>query len=1106
MADDITGWLERLGLGRYAQAFADNDIEFSNLARLTEDDLKELGLSIGHRRTLQSAIETLSPDGLRNTPEAPATKGPAQTAEAERRQLTVMFCDLVGSTELSSRLDPEDLRQIMQRYQDVVSGCVARYGGHVAKFLGDGVLVYFGWPRAYEDQAERAVRAGLDAIDAIGELEIASGPRLTARVGIATGLVVVGDLVGTDAREADAVTGATPNLAARLQAVAVPGQVVIGEETYRLAGAVFQTESLGRFELKGFADTVPAWHVTAERAATSRFEATHATHLLRLHGRDSELALLIDRWRLACDGEGQIVLISGEPGIGKSRLLQALSDGVKESAVLQLRYQCSAYHDNTALYPVIQHVAQAARFAAGDDNDTKLAKMEAVVHGGERRAGFADLLSLDYADRYSASDLGPQERKERTLRALTDQLLEAVNDAPLLFLFEDAHWIDPTTLELLDAMARKITEAKILMVVTHRPEWQAPFLNQPHTTMLTLNRLGRRQGGDIVREIAETGLPDEVIGNIVQRADGVPLFIEELTKAVIERGANLDALDIPSTLQASLLARLDRLGVDAKEVAQIASVIGREFDFGLLRDIAARPDAALTNALDKLAGSELVFRSGEPPDARFTFKHALVQDAAYDSLLRERRRELHECIADALGRRTGTEGEAAPDTMAFHLSRAERHADAIAHWCAAGEQAVKVFALKESTAQFENGLEALEHIAQGPERDRMELRLRRGLGMPLMVTRGVTADDVERNQTRAYELSRALDSKVDTARVGWGLFHICEMAGRWHDARSHADEIMAISESIGDADLIFQARHAQWSYRGLVGDFTNALKYAEMGWETYDRQRHHTQAYEFGWHDPGCCAGNYLGWCNANLGYPDRAIRSIEENEAICATLGHVSLAFFHSFSAMTNVVMRRFDEVERHARAAIAIGEEHGLRPLAAMSSIFLARARLQSGDATDAAEAASTIERILSRHRAGTQPRVFMPMHLVFLAEAYLALGHQNEGLAAIHDARRFAEMEEELAWWPEILRVEARLTRVADGNANQSETLLRDAINLANSLEAQTLKLRCSADLALLQAEHGDRQKARATLEPAYNWFTEGFDTADLKEAKALLDGLS
>ena len=603
MPDDIAQWLEGLGLGQHAQAFVENGTGFDVLSDLSESDLKDLGLSLGDRRRLQRAIHSLSPgqtEASAANEKTPSDRhGPESTIleKAERSQLTMMFCDLVGSTEMSRRLDPEELREVMWCYQDAVAGVVAQYEGHVAKFLGDGVLAYFGWPRDYENQAERAIRAGLDAAAAVKAIELEGGEALNARVGIATGQVVIGDMIGGAASELDAVVGETPNLAARLQAVAVAGQVIIGPITRHRVGNVFELEDLGAQALKGFSDAVRAWRVIGEGTAESCFEATHAGMLAQFVGREHELGLLRERWELATGREGQIVLLSGEAGIGKSRILQALRDEIGDEPLFRLRYQCSPHHTNSAFYPIVQRLERAAGFATEDTADAKLGKLEALLRPTAEDLKaiaplIAALLSLPAEARYGPLKLTPQQRRDRTIDALIGQVLTLSRQRPVLFVIEDAHWIDPSTEDLIGETMPRIANAAVLMLITYRPEYRPPWADHPHVTSIALNRLSRKQGAEIVQAAGGNELPEKIIERVIARAVGIPLYIEELTKSVIEAGRLAGGLiaedQIPATLQTLLIARLDRLGA-AKHTAQVGSVFGRNFSYGLLIAVADRP-------------------------------------------------------------------------------------------------------------------------------------------------------------------------------------------------------------------------------------------------------------------------------------------------------------------------------------------------------------------------------------------------------------------------------------------------------------------------------------------------------------------------------------
>jgi class 3 adenylate cyclase len=682
----IADWLQELGLGQYAQRFAENDITFALAPHLTDQDLKELGVaSLGHRRQLLLAIAEITSVQKNTAPPPSATEPPTtQQDAAERRQVTVMFSDLVGSTALSARMDPEDLREVISAYQKCVTDTVQRFGGFVAKYMGDGVLVYLGYPQAHEDDAERAVRAGLELVAAVSGLK--THAPLQTRVGIATGLVIVGDLIGSGASQEQAIVGETPNLAARLQGVAEPNGVVIAESTRKLVGNLFELEDLGGKELKGIAGPVRTWAALRAGSMESRFEAMHATGLTELVGREEELEILLRRWSKAKRGEGQVVLLSGEPGIGKSRLTAALLERLATEPHTRLRYFCSPQHTDSAYYPIISQMERAAGFAHDDTTQTKLDKLDAVLAQTstpiQDAALFAEMLSLPNDGRYSNLDLVPEERRQRTLEALTAQLAGLTRQRPVLMIVEDAHWVDPTSLEVFGRTVAQIKTLSALFIVTFRPEFSAPWAGRSHVMSLALNRLGEREAAAIItRLVGNKELPADVTAEIVERTDGIPLFVEEMTKAVLEAGSEGEArqtaaampspaLAVPATLHASLMARLDRLG-PAKEVAQIGAVIGREFSHALLAAVARKPEVKLQSALDRLMSAGLLFRQGVPPHATYLFKHALVQDAAYGTLLREPRRALHARIAETLESQFAEIAENQPELLARHCTDAE---------------------------------------------------------------------------------------------------------------------------------------------------------------------------------------------------------------------------------------------------------------------------------------------------------------------------------------------------------------------------------------------------------------------------------------------------
>jgi class 3 adenylate cyclase len=665
---DIVVWLRSLGLGRYEAAFRDNEIDETVLPNLTSEDLKDLGVSVvGHRRKLLDAIAALRTDAGTKASSSDAvttSSAPSVSPEdrAERRQITVMFSDLVGSTALSARMDPEDLREVISAYQKCVAETVQRFGGFVAKYMGDGALIYFGYPQAHEDDAERAVRAGLALVAAVSGLK--THAPLQARIGIATGLVVVGDLIGAGETQERGIVGETPNLAARLQGVAEPNSVVIAEGTRKLLGNLFELEDLGPLGLKGIEGPARGWRALRPASVESRFEALHASGMTELVGREEELKLLLRRWSRAKNGEGQVVLLSGEAGIGKSRLTAALLQSVAAEPHIRLRYFCSPQHTNSTLYPIIGQMERAAAATQGDTPQAKLDKLDALLAHSSTTAVdaalFAEMLSLPNDGRYPALELTPQQRRERTLDALIAQVETLARKNPVLMIFEDAHWADPTSLELFGRVLRRIATHCVLLLITFRPEFNPPWLGQPHVTSLTINRLTRREVEAIIdRVVGNKLLPANVLQDIIERTDGIPLFVEEMTKAVVEAESDgtaervaatvpSPALAVPATLQASLMARLDRLGGPAKEVAQIGAAIGREFSHALLAAVVDKREAELRSALDRIVAAGLLFRQGLPPQASYLFKHALVQDAAYGTLLREPRRALHACIAETL--------------------------------------------------------------------------------------------------------------------------------------------------------------------------------------------------------------------------------------------------------------------------------------------------------------------------------------------------------------------------------------------------------------------------------------------------------------------------
>ncbi len=755
---DIQSWLSDIGLAKYASVFAEAEIDLETLPDLVEDDLRELGLPLGPRRKIWGAIGRLGgpPDQaprLTDPATAPAVEpGLAPPSDAERRHLTVMFVDLVGSTEMATRMDAEDMRDVITSYQNTVAGVVSGCEGFVAKFMGDGVLCYFGWPRANEDDAERAVRAGLSIIDAVKITQAPNGSPLSTRVGIATGVVIVGDLIGSGATQEAAVVGETPNLAARLQGIAGENQLVVAKETQRLLGTIFDLARLDGQDLKGISGPVDAYRVEGEATVQSRFAARQSGTLTPIIGREREIELMTERWAMARSGQGQLALVTGEAGIGKSRITQAVIDAVAKEDHTRMTYQCSPYHADSAFYPVIQQMSFAAGVAPSDSPDVRLDKLEALLGADQDTLRLVvPLLGLDGVSRYGALDLTPAQQRARTMQALAGLLVRQAAEKPVLLVYEDLHWIDPTSLELLDILLDAIADQPIMILATARPTFEHGFGGHPIVTRFALNRLGKDQISGIVSKLTDgKALPDEIMEIIAQRTDGVPLFVEELTKTILESGAlkedgeryvldgPLSAIAIPATLHDSLMARLDRLQ-PIKEVAQTAACIGREFTHRLLAQISPLPDAELSEAMNGLIAAELIYRRGLPPEATYLFKHALVRDAAYESLLKERRRAIHTRILTALE----ADIDVAPELLAVHAEAANLTDRAIDLWETASKAAIARPAFDEAISHLGRAIALINPQLENSDTPPFEraLALQVPLSMTLLTRKGYTADE-----------------------------------------------------------------------------------------------------------------------------------------------------------------------------------------------------------------------------------------------------------------------------------------------------------------------------------------------------------------------------
>jgi class 3 adenylate cyclase/tetratricopeptide (TPR) repeat protein len=1112
---DVADWLRALGLEQYEATFRENHVGPELLPDLTADDLKDLGItSTGHRRHLLKAIATLRLERTPADDRVPAPTSPTgrlslPEATAERRPLSVMFCDLVGSTALSSRLDPEDLREVIRSYQASVAKTIQQFDGFIARYVGDGVLIYFGWPEARETDAERAVRAGLAVAAAVSGVDVGD-QRLQVRVGIATGLVVVGEPIGSgDSRQHTAV-GETPNVAARLQGLAGPGQVVIDAATRRQIGGLFECQDLGTVELKGLPAAVPAWRVVAENRTLGQFEALRSG-TTPLVGRDEEMELLLRRWTQAKAGKGRVVLISAEPGIGKSRLAAALAERIAAEPHMRLRHFCSPHHQDSALYPVIAQMERAAGFLHTDTPAARLAKLQAslaaTVPSIEDVALIVELHSLPSVDLAPPLDLTPQRKKEKTFEALLRQVEGLARQQPVLMLFDDIHWIDPSSRELLDRMTERVPDWPVLLLALFRPEFQPPWTGQPHVTMLTLTRLDRRDTGAMVANVAGNAvLSSEIVEEIAERTDGVPLFIEELTKAVLESGkpglAALSSLphqgrSVPATLHTSLMARLDRLGSAAKDVAQTGAAIGREFGHELLASVGDLSEPQLHEALDRLANSGLLFVRGTPPESSYVFKHALVQDAAYGTLLRSRRQRLHARIAATLEDRFPEIVLAQPALLAQHCTAAGLAEKAVGYWLKAGRQALARSAMTEAVAQSRKGLDVLSGLPDGPGRQQQELDLQSTLGWALTATSGWSTAEVGETLARVGALAGQLDRPE---------YLVPLIASQWRIHLVRAEHRLSLAlgeqlENIGKTRNDLGEQSLGWFLQGAsclwLGEFVAARTLLEASICRADPARRGLEGMGF---DPYPHKLGFLALILAYLGYTDQARSRIDQALWEARRLGHVRMLVPVLAMAL------RLDRITRspmaHLEEFLALSTEHRFRHFSSSALAIRGQSFIAIGQAQ---EGLALLRQGLAELRAigvvANTPGIFTS-----LAEAHAMLGQHTEALNCLAEAARIVETTDERIDEAELLhRVPGNLLN-AVGDRSGAERHYRQAIIVAERQSAKLIQLRASNSLAQLWCDEGKRGEARDLVGPIYSWFTEGFDAPDLKDAKVLLDQLA
>jgi class 3 adenylate cyclase/tetratricopeptide (TPR) repeat protein len=1110
----IADWLKKLGMSEYTQRFAENGVDFSVLPHLTDQDLKDIGVLLGHRRKILAAIAEMT-GAAAAMPAPTAATEPKPQDTAERRQVTVMFSDLVGSTALSARMDPEDLREVISVYQKCVAETVQRFGGFVAKYMGDGVLVYFGYPQAHEHDAERAVRAGLELVSAVAALE--THAPLQTRVGIATGLVVVGDLIGSGEAQERGIVGETPNLAARLQSLAEPNAVVIAESTRKLVGNLFELENLGAQDLKGISGPVQTWAAVRPSSVESRFDALHSTGLSELVGREEELELLLRRWSKAKTGQGQVILLSGEPGIGKSRLTAALLEHIAAEAHTRLRYFCSPQRSDSPLFPINSQMERAARFTHADDGQVKLNKLDAVLAltstSKQDAALFAEMLSLLNDGRYPAIELTPQQRRQKTLEALTAQV-EALSRAnPVLMIFEDVHWIDPTSLEALGRTVDRLRTLGVLLIATYRPEFEPPWIGRPYVTALNLNRLGEREISALIMGVTgNMSLPESVKQDIIERTDGIPLFVEEMTKAVLEAESESEArkttaavpsssVAVPASLHASLMARLDRLG-SAKEVAQIGAVIGREFSHGLLAAVVSEPEIDLVSTLERLTAADLLLRQGVPPHATYLFKHALIQDAAYGTLLRGPRRALHARIADTLESQFADIAETQPELVARHCTEAGLIEKAAGLWGKAGQRSIGRSALVEAAEQLTRALAQIKILPATPVLRRETIKLQVALATVLFHVKGYTAPET----IAAFEHADAMIEQAEALgeRSDDDLLRFSVLYGQWtgnHSATNLvralevAKHFLVVAETQPLSAPLLMAHRVMGATLCLLGQFTTARQHLDRAVMLYSPKEHQSLATRFG-QDIGVAALGYRAATLGRMGYPESALRDIEEALNTARALGQTGTLLYALMNACMSELLCRFATADAHVEQLIALTEKCGLsywKPVAQLMRGWLFAATHRSD------EAVKLICSSLSE-LANTRTTMFAQTSLVCLAHAYASCGRVAEAETAISHALATNEKWDAA----EIHRTAGELA-VALLHYDQAELHFRQSLDVANRQGARLYELRVARSLARLRRKQGRLDEAREVLAPIIGWFTEGFDLPDLIEANALLQEL-
>jgi len=1109
---DLQIWLEQHGLGTLTDVLTEHEVDLEILPELGDADLAGIGLALGPRKKLLKAIRTISDTPTRdNQSPSEFDRHPRASGEAERRQLTVMFADLIGSTELSQQLDPEDLRDINRAYQETATAAIKRYSGFVARYMGDGVLAYFGYPLAHEDDAERALRAGLELIEAVSALQV--GIPLAVRVGVATGPVVVGDIIGEGAAQESAVVGETPNLAARLQGIAEPNTLVFSAATRHLVTGRFDLNELGLQALKGIAQPVPVYQALAVREV-SRFDAGRERQLTPMVGRNEELQMLLQRWESSKKGEGQAALLCGEAGIGKSRVVRALEDSVPEPSSNHVHFYCSPYHQSSAFYPAIGYLERVIGVGDRQTPREKLTLLENFlsqmdIADGDSSAILAELLSIPREITNPGPEMSPEKLRSRIFDILANYIITLASQKPTLLVVEDAHWIDQSTQDFLSYLVERIPGKRVLVLITHRPEYQLDWTMYSHVITISLNNLGQHDSATMIAEItSERGLPITMVDEIIARSDGVPLFIEEISAAFNDadftrnRGQADPGVDdslkagIPTTLQDLLMERLDRMG-PAKEVAQLAAVIGRSFSLELLTEVLDRAEGVLEDSLSRLIESGLVY-GGRGAGSILEFKHALIRDTAYQSLLKRERQTAHQRIATILLREAR---ENPPlELLAYHYEEGGRLDEASDYWRKAGEKALGRYAHVEAISDFTRALEALDSLPEDDERRRFELETRTLLGPSLMFVLGQAAPEVEQTYARAILLGEQLNDPRASFTSAWGLWRLQFARSDMETAKQSAMKCQEIASKFSDPVANLGTAFALGATDVFSGECYSAVPHLENSIQQYQSMEDKSPLAVFG-QDPGLSSLCYLAWAHWVLGRPDQAVIPCERAIELAHSLGKpVFIAIASGFAGATYALRKDIPKLIEHAQESLYLCEQNQFSQWTAMAKVMLGYGHSYAGEHDLATELVKTgID-----EKEALRSHIAMPWFCSMAAEVFLAAGQLQEAKNLALKGINYSNRGGERLFESENHRLLAViLTRMPDQAQQEARDHFEDALRLARYQKSISLELRILTSITQLASEPDERRNELKLLSSIYNSFTEGLDTYDLKLAKECLD---